>query len=313
MLAFIFSQPKEVHVPGVAGMTVEEATEELKALKLDIGEIIEQNDEEIEEGNVIRTNPAADSTLKEANEVDLYISLGKKTVSVQNYEEKNYEEVRAELTEQGFTVERENKNHNFIPEGHVISQSIDAGDEVVPSESTILLTVSDGPEGHDLANFTGYSVEGVEKYADEHNLSVTITREPHESIPEGQVASQSPDAGSLVYNGSRISVVLSTGPEEPEIISFDRGITIEYVEPDNKNSKEDDEPQQDESSNEPNHIEIYVNDNENSYKNIYREFDIYENAVEIISFNVKEDETASYKVLRNGEKIIEKNDITPND
>ncbi|MDN6326555.1 MAG: Stk1 family PASTA domain-containing Ser/Thr kinase [Alkalibacterium sp.] len=279
MLAFIFSQPKEVHVPGVAGMTVEEATEELKALKLDIGEIIEQNDEEIEEGNVIRTNPAADSTLKEANEVDLYISLGKKTVSVQNYEEKNYEEVRAELTEQGFTVERENKNHNFIPEGHVISQSIDAGDEVVPSESTILLTVSDGPEGHDLANFTGYSVEGVEKYADEHNLSVTITREPHESIPEGQVASQSPDAGSLVYNGSRISVVLSTGPEEPEIISFDRGITIEYVEPDNKNSKEDDEPQQDESSNEPNHIEIYVNDNENSYKNIYREFDIYENAV----------------------------------
>ncbi|MDN6386009.1 MAG: Stk1 family PASTA domain-containing Ser/Thr kinase [Alkalibacterium sp.] len=146
MLAFIFSQPKEVHVPGVAGMTVEEATEELKALKLDIGEIIEQNDEEIEEGNVIRTNPAADSTLKEANEVDLYISLGKKTVSVQNYEEKNYEEVRAELTEQGFTVERENKNHNFIPEGHVISQSIDAGDEVVPSESTILLTVSDGPE-----------------------------------------------------------------------------------------------------------------------------------------------------------------------
>ncbi|MDN6728869.1 MAG: Stk1 family PASTA domain-containing Ser/Thr kinase [Alkalibacterium sp.] len=312
MLAFIFSQPKEVHVPGVAGMTVEEATEELKALKLDIGEIIEQNDEEIEEGNVIRTNPAADSTLKEANEVDLYISLGKKTVSVQNYEEKNYEEVRAELTEQGFTVERENKNHNFIPEGHVISQSIDAGDEVVPSESTILLTVSDGPEGHDLANFTGYSVEGVEKYADEHNLSVTITREPHESIPEGQVASQSPDAGSLVYNGSRISVVLSTGPEEPEIISFDRGITIEYVEPDNKNSKEDDEPQQDESSNEPNHIEIYVNDNENSYKNIYREFDIYENAVEIISFNVKEDETASYKVLRNGEKIIEKNDITPN-
>ncbi|GEK91705.1 Stk1 family PASTA domain-containing Ser/Thr kinase [Alkalibacterium kapii] len=313
MIAFIFTQPREVEIPQLEGMSVEEAEIELKRLNLELGEVIEQNDEAIGEGRVIRTNPAAESILKESNEVDIYISLGKKPVSVLNYSEENYEDIRARLTEQGFTVERENKNHNFIPEGHIISQSIDSGDKVVPSDSTIVLTVSAGPEGHDIIDFTGYSIEGVEKYADEHNLSVTITREPHESIPEDQVASQSPEAGSLVYNGSRISVVLSTGPEEPEIISFDRAITIEYVDTSKNNGTEDEEDPDEQPVNEPNHIEIYVNDNENSYDEVYREFDIYEDAIEIISFNVKENETGSYKVIRNGKEIIEKTDITPND
>jgi len=330
VLAFIISQPKEVQVPQLAGMTAEQAEDELEALNLSAGEWIEQNHEEIEEGLVIRSNPAAESTLRETSEVDLYVSLGKTPVMVQDYEEEVFEESRAELTEMGFTVERENENHNTIPEGSIISQSINAGEEVIPSESTMVFTVSEGPEGHDLNNLTGYSLEGVERYADEYNLSVTITREPHDTIPEGQVASQSPEPGSLVYNGSRISVVFSTGPEEPEIISFDRGITIEYIgtqeeaeKPRDDESSEDSEgsdvteengeAQPEETANEPNKIEIYVEDAENTFENVYREFDIYEDTMEIISFSVLEDETASYRVLRDGEVIMEETGVTPND
>lgn len=325
VLAFIITQPKEVQVPELAGMTTEEAEAELEALNLSIGEWIEQNHEEIEEGQIIRSNPAAESTLRETSEVDLYVSLGKTPVTVENYEEEGFEESRAELTDMGFTVERESENHNSIPEGQIISQSIGAGEEVIPSESTMVFTVSEGPEGHDLNNLTGYSLDGVERYADDYNLSVTITREPHDTIPEGQVASQSPEPGSLVYNGSRISVVFSTGPEEPEIISFDRGITIEYVSTqgetgndaedpgDTEAVEENGEQQTEETPAEPNQIEIYVEDAENTYEEVYREFDIYEDTMEIISFSVLEDETASYRILRNGELIMEETGITPND
>ncbi|WP_368644892.1 Stk1 family PASTA domain-containing Ser/Thr kinase [Alkalibacterium putridalgicola] len=316
VLAFIFSQPQEVQVPDLAGLTTEEALTELETLNLGIGERVEQNDEEIEEGRIIKSNPAAGSTLRETSEVDVYVSLGKMPVTVGDYEGEVYEESRAELTDLGFTVERENDNHPSIPEGDIISQSIDSGEEVIPSESTMVFTVSEGPEGHDLINLTGYSLEGVERYADDYNLSVTITREPHDSIPEGQVASQSPEPGSLVYNGSRISVVFSTGPEEPEIISFDRGITIEYVdtqeETETETTEENGGTQPEEIVEEPNHIEIYVDDAENTYDDIYREFDIYEDTMEIISFSVLEDETASYRVLRNGEIIMEESGITPN-
>ncbi|MER2063928.1 MAG: PASTA domain-containing protein, partial [Alkalibacterium sp.] len=287
------------------------------------------------EGQIIRTSPTADSVVREASEVDLYVSLGKTPVTVEDYEEQVYEESRAELTEMGFTVERENANHGSIPEGVIISQSIAPGDEVIPSESTMVFTVSEGPEGHDLSNLTGYSLEGVERYADEYNLSLNITRGPHDTIPEGQVASQSPEPGSLVYNGSRISVVFSTGREEPEIITFDRGITIEYVAyeedvakreddtetdteteegvEESEGSEEIDEQNSEEAAELTNKIEIYVDDAENTYDEIYREFDIYEDVTEIISFSVAEDETASYRVYRNGVLIIEETGITPNE
>ncbi|MDZ7835320.1 MAG: Stk1 family PASTA domain-containing Ser/Thr kinase [Alkalibacterium sp.] len=229
IMLFIISQPKEVEVPDLQGVTAEEAQRELENLNLVVGDIIEQNHEEIAENQVIRSRPNAGSVLREDGEVDLYVSIGKTPVAVDNYVGDVFEDVRAELTEMGFTVERENDNDRIIPEGQIISQSVGAGEEVIPSETTIVLTVSDGPEGHNLINLTGYSPEGVERYADDYNLSVTITREPHATIPEGQVSSQSPEPGSLVYNGSRISVVFPTGPEEPEIVSFDRGIIIEYV------------------------------------------------------------------------------------
>ena len=330
ILFFILTQPKEVQVPDLQGLTIEEAETELENLNLNVGEIIELNNEEIEADQIIRSNPNADSILRESGEVDLYVSLGKTPVTVENYEEGSYEEIRAELTELGFRVERENANHDSIPDGNIISQSIEPGEEVIPSETTIELTVSEGPAGYSLSNLTGYSSEGVDRYADDYNLSVTITREPHDSVPEGQVARQSPEPGSIVYNGSRISVVFSTGPEEPEFISFDKGIIIQYVdlqdeqeEPDETtedegNTDEEETPDandetEQEDVNQPNKIEIYVNDAENTYDNIYREFDIYEDTPEIISFNVEAGNTASYRVVRNGEVIMEETDISPND
>lgn len=320
ILLFILTQPREVQVPDLEGMTVEEAQRELEEINLIVGEVIEQNHEEIESERIIRTNPNAESVLRESGEVDLYVSLGKRPVTVESYEEDAFEDARAELTELGFTVERENVNHNTIPDGQVVSQSVLPGEEVIPSETTIVLTVSEGPQGHNLANLTGYSPEGVERYADDYNLSVTITREPHDTIPEGQVASQSPESGSVVYNGSRISVVFSTGPEEPEIVSFFRAITIEYVdtriEQDNDEeglSEENGEANSEEPTAEPNSVEIYVNDAENSFEEVYREFDISEDTTEIISFNVQEGDTADYRVVRNGEIILEETGMTPND
>ncbi|MFO8069767.1 MAG: Stk1 family PASTA domain-containing Ser/Thr kinase [Alkalibacterium sp.] len=322
ILLFIFTQPKEVQVPDLQGMTAGEAESELVNLNLNVGETFEQNHEEIGTGLIIRTNPDADSVLREAGEVNLYISLGKAPVTIDNYEGKVYEDVRAELTDLGFTVEREDDNDDTIPEGHIMSQSIEPDEKIIPSETTIVLTVSEGPAGHNLVNLTGYSPEGVERYADDYNLSVTITRAPHGTIPEGQVASQSPEPGSVVYNGSRISVVFSTGPEEAEIISFDKGIIIKYVdiqedaetsegEPVNENGEPEPEPE--EAVKEPNQIEIYVDDAENSFDKIYRKFDIFEDTPEIISFNIEEGNTASYRVVRNGEIIMEETDITPND
>lgn len=323
LVVFSMTRPREVSVPDLTGLSLEEAIAELENLNLEAGEINEEHHQEIEEGYVIRSNPPADAVLRERASVNLYVSLGEERITLEDYTDFSYEDARAELTELGLRVEREESFSSNIDEGNVMSQSIDAGEEVIPSQSTITLTVSAGPEGFALRNLTGYSSTGVEEYADELNLSVTITQESHESIPEGQVARQSPEAGTIVYPGSRISVVFSEGPEETEMISFDRGIIIEYqprdeeLEEEENDSDDEDNGSDNEEGEErplvPNEIEIYVDDAEHSFDEPYRIFDIFERTPEIITFTVEEGETASFRVVRDGEIILEETGISPND
>lgn len=322
---FSMTRPREVSVPDLAGLSLEDAVAELENLNLETGQINEVNHEEIEEGHVIRSNPSADAVLREHASVNLYVSLGEERIELEDYTGYSYEDARAELTELGLRVERDEAFSSDIAEGNIVSQSLSAGEEVIPSQSVITLTVSSGPEGFALRNLTGYSSTGVEEYADELNLSVTITQETHESIPAGQVARQSPEAGTTVYPGSRISVVFSEGPEETEMISFDRGIIIEYQPSDEEDDNDEendsgveqengsDTDEDEESALVPNEIEIYVDDAENTFDEPYRVFDIFERTPEIITFVVKEGETASYRVVRDGEIIIEETDISPND
>ncbi|TVP92499.1 Stk1 family PASTA domain-containing Ser/Thr kinase [Alkalibacterium sp.] len=323
LVIFSMTRPREVNVPDLMGLSLEEAVTELEALNLETGQINELHHEEIEEGHVIRTNPSSDAVLRENATVNLYVSLGEERITLDDYTNYSFEDARAELTELGLSVEREESFSSDIAEGNVVSQSITAGDEVIPSQSSITLIVSSGPEGFALRNLTGYSSTGVEEYADELNLSVTITQETHESIPAGQVARQSPEAGTTVFPGSRISVVFSEGPEETEMISFDRGIIIEYeprdeeTDEDDENDSDSDEEQENGSDEEttlvPNEIEIYVDDAENSFDEPYRVFDIFERTPEIITFVVEEGETASFRVVRDGEIIKEETGISPND
>lgn len=315
LLVFSMTRPREVNVPDLAGLTLEEAEEELEELNLQVGEVIEQNSSDVEAGRVIRSNPAPDAVLRESASVNLYVSLGEEMITLEDYENVSYEDARAELTDMGFTVEREDVFSNDISEGNVVSQSISAGEEVVPSESTITLEVSSGPEGFTLRRLVGYSSVGVEDYANDLNLSVTITNEPHDTIPEGQVARQSPEPGTTVYPGSRISVVFSTGPEEPEYVTFDRGIIIEYLSETGEDAENDGDDENGESDEglTPNAIEIYVEDAENSFDDVYRAFDIYEDTPEIITFVVEEGQTASFRIVRDGEVIREETGISPND
>lgn len=323
LLVFSLTRPQEVRVPDFTGVSLDEAESELNELNLQLGDLIEQFHAEIEADHVIRSRPSEGAVLREGATVDFFVSLGRELVVIDDYEGQAFEDARAELVDYGFTVEREETFSTEVQEGRVISQSLEAGEEAVPEDTTITLVVSSGPEGFALRRLIGYSSVGVEDYANDLNLSVTITNEPHDSIPEGQVARQSPEPGTTIYPGSRISVVFSSGPEEPESISFDRGIIVEYNAPDNEENEngsaedgnnEDEETEEAEAEDlEPNQIEIYVDDAENSFDEVYRAFDIFEDTPVILNFTVEEGQTAAFRVYRDGELIKEEVEISPND
>ncbi|WP_028273033.1 Stk1 family PASTA domain-containing Ser/Thr kinase [Atopococcus tabaci] len=316
-LVFLLSGTDDVQVPDVSGMTEAEAVQALMQANLVLGETILESSEEVEEGRVTRTSPAGDSTVKEDAAVDLFISTGKETVEFQDYTGEPFEEARARLTELGFIVEQENESSDTVEAGYIISQDIEAGDEVVPEETTVTLTVSEGRAGFELRDLANYSLRGVQDYVRDHDLNVTVEEAHSDSVPEGQVISQKPEAGTLVYADSHISVVMSLGPEEIQYETIDVTVPIPYKAPEeteqdsseeqpaegeNGEKENSGEPQETRT---PNTIQIFIEDTENNLDSPYRELEITEDTEVTLNLTLEEGTKGRYRIVRDGETIIE--------
>ena len=301
-LIWALTRPQEIDLPDeLIGSTLEEAIELLQENNLMLGETIQQPNDEVEAGLVFRTSPNPGSTVREGASVDLYVSEGEEPYSLSDYVGLNYEEVRAELTELGFSVESETRNDESIPAGMIIEQDIDPETEVKISETTITFVVSDGRRSIELINFEGYTRPGVNDYVSMNGLKLKVTEESSDDIQAGLVISQSPEAGSTVYAGDTISVIFSTGPEEIELVEFIKEIKIPFQEP-LIDEDDTDEPVPGITNNE---VKIFINDHEKDYDEPAYELTISQDLLYTIRFIIEEGSYATYKVEIDGQLYVE--------
>ena len=301
-LIWALTRPQEIDLPDeLIGSTLEEAIELLQENNLVLGETIQQPNDEVEVGLVFRTSPNPGSTVREGASVDLYVSEGEEPYNLSDYVGLNYEEVRAELTELGFSVESETRNDESIPAGMIIEQDIDPETDVKISETTITFVVSDGRRSIELIDFEGYTRPGVNDYVSMNDLELKVTEESSEDIPAGLVISQSPEAGSTVYAGDTISVIFSTGPEEIELVEFIKEITIPFQEP-IIDEDDTDEPVPGITNND---VKIFINDYEKDYDEPAYELTISQDLLYTIRFVIEEGSYATYKVEIDGQLYVE--------
>ena len=301
-LFWSLTRPQEIDLPDeLIGSTLEEAIELLQENNLMLGETIQQPNDEVEAGLVFRTSPNPGSTVREGASVDLYVSEGEKPYNLSDYVGLNYEEVRAELTELGFSVESETRNDESIPAGMIIEQDIDPETDVKISETTITFVVSDGRRSIELIDFEGYTRPGVNDYVSMNGLELKVTEESSEDIQAGLVISQSPEAGSTVYAGDTISVIFSTGPEEIELVEFIKEITIPFQEP-LIDEDDTDEPDSEITNND---VKIFINDHEKDYDEPAYELTISQDLLYTIRFVIEEGSYATYKVEIDGQLYVE--------
>lgn len=301
-LFWSLTRPQEIDLPDeLIGSTLEEAIELLQENNLMLGETIQQPNDEVEAGLVFRTSPNPGSTVREGASVDLYVSEGEKPYNLSDYVGLNYEEVRAELTELGFSVESETRNDESIPAGMIIEQDIDPETDVKISETTITFVVSDGRRSIELIDFEGYTRPGVNDYVSMNGLELKVTEESSEDIQAGLVISQSPEAGSTVYAGDTISVIFSTGPEEVELVEFIKEITIPFQEP-LIDEDDTDEPDSEITNND---VKIFINDHEKDYDEPAYELTISQDLLYTIRFVIEEGSYATYKVEIDGQLYVE--------
>ena len=310
-----------VTVPDVANMDQASARLALEDAGLVLGDITEEYNDEIEEDSVIETSPKIGSSVEAGDEIDLIISLGEELFTLLDYEGQEYESVLEDLREEGFTIERTHEFSSEVAEGDIISQSIEPGSKVKPSETTLSFLVSDGSESYTMRDLSGYTRKSVEDYAGQYGLSLTVTEAYSDTIAAGLVVSQSLAGGSAFVSGDSLNVVISLGPEEPQVISFSRTITIPYLaaagsetasESNNSQSNENANSNAaiSSSSNEPNHIVIYLQDEDHAISDVFREFDIAADEVVTLNFRILEGSSASYRIERDGEVINEASELT---
>ncbi len=129
---------------------------------------------------------------------------------------KNIDDVKVALLNIGLTPEIEYQESTQYDQGIVMSASVDAG-TTVDEGSNIILTVSAGSEGVEVPDVKGMSeAEGVATLS-QKGFIVNKTEGHDEYIKEGNIITQSPEAGSKAPSGTTITIRISLGPENAKV------------------------------------------------------------------------------------------------
>ena len=203
---------KEIIVPDVSGMSEDEAQGKLTDAGFKpISEF--QYDDNVAEGNVISTTPAANSKAAKDTQIKMIVSKGAQKKTVPDVRGKSEADARSEIQAAGLTVGSTSTQHDdSVAKGNVISQSVTPGKKV-SAGTAVNLVLSSGSDKVSIQNFAGKDEEELLSWASQNGLNASKQKDEYSSnYEEGTIISMSPASGS-VSKGSTITYVLSRGPK----------------------------------------------------------------------------------------------------
>ena len=145
-----------------------------------------------------------------------YYLLGGEEVTVPNVIGREASEAADILHEEGLEVAFVNKESDDVPRDEVIDESPEPGEEVREG-TTITLTVSGGRGTVPVPAVEGQSRDDAENALAEAGFKVKVEEEFSDSVPEGNVISQSPQGGTQATKGRTVTLTVSQGAEGVEV------------------------------------------------------------------------------------------------
>jgi serine/threonine-protein kinase len=199
--------PETATVPDVTGRTVDEASQAL----IEAGFVPRQQPEEnadVEQGLVIRTDPAANSEAALNATVTIFYSSGPDTIPIPDVGGQSVNDARNTLEDAGFTgtIQERQAASNDVEEGQVIGTEPGAGQQA-PANATITLVVSSGQGQVGVPDVVGRTEDNARALLQGFDVQTTDenTNDPNQ---DGRVLSQNPPANSQVDQGSTVTLVI---------------------------------------------------------------------------------------------------------
>jgi beta-lactam-binding protein with PASTA domain/predicted Ser/Thr protein kinase len=224
-LSFFCSKPKvaltvsagpgSAKVPGgLPGLSQEEAEEKLEEAGFEVRTEM-ANSDQVEAGQVIRSEPGGGTTATRGSTILLTVSKGQKLAKVPVLVGTQRSVAVQQIRGRGLTpgVEEE---ESAKPAGEVIRQAPSAGSEL-PRGSSVSIVVSKGEKKTKVPNVIGKERREAVEALRGAGLAPTVEEGETEVVQQvGRVTDQFPTPGSEVEPGSEVTIVVGKQAKESE-------------------------------------------------------------------------------------------------
>ena len=215
--AWWFGWARYTQTPSVLGMKEAAAVAKLEAAGLEARLGTPAYSETVPEGRVLSTDPAARDRVLDGGTVTLVLSLGKERYDVPKVRGMTEDDAQDALAEANLEFgESIGRWSDDVEQGIVLGSDPKAGTSLKPG-TIVDLHVSKGPKPIKVKDWTGKDAAQAEQALAAKGLVVErADPEYSDTVPEGNVISQTPSSGTL-YRGETVTLVVSQGPELVEV------------------------------------------------------------------------------------------------
>ena len=207
------TNPPEVEMPNVVGLSKEEAQKNIEEAKLVFEVEKEEYDKDVPEGYVISQDPTymeRFNKVKEGSTVKVVISKGQEKAKVPKVTGMEKEEAIKALEEAKLKAEVIEETSKKVEEGYVISQETDAETEVFAGDTVkIHVSIGTGIKQVDMISVTGKSETDAKKALEALGLKVNVAYDEDSSKDNGTTLKQSIEAGKTIDEGTTVTITVN--------------------------------------------------------------------------------------------------------
>lgn len=213
MLFLKATNPKEVAIPNLVGLTKEEARQKAEEAKLIFEIESEEYNTEVEENHIISQDPQyieKYNNVKEGSTIKVVISKGTEKTTVPKVVGMKEDEAIEALEKAKLKAEVIEETSKKIQEGYVISQETEANTEAAAGD-TIKIHVSTGTgiKQVTMVDVTGKTEADAKSSIEALGLKVNIGYNEDNSKDNGIVLKQSLEVGKVVDEGTTVTITVN--------------------------------------------------------------------------------------------------------
>ena len=212
MLVFNLTNPPEVAMPNVVGLSKEEAQKEIENVKLKFEIEKEEYNKDVPEGFIISQDPTYMEKfhkVKQGSTVKVVVSKGEEKTTVPKVVGMEKDKAVKALEDAKLKVEIVEESSKKVQEGYVISQETSPDTEAFAGD-TIKIHVSTGVEKATVPDVIGKSQADAKKTLEAQGFVVAVTTSEDSSKENGIVLKQSLDSGKTVEKGSTVTITVNS-------------------------------------------------------------------------------------------------------